>query len=116
MKGCLSGIIQLWMASFFILLVYYFITDEKEAVTIPMTTYEYPLVDPNREVHHFDWETMKYVYKDEIQISQPSQVIYLKEVGIKEKSPWAEKQVVIEGKRYRINEKPNGDLQFIRIR
>ena len=119
MKGCLSGCMKLWVASFFLLLIYFWVTDEKEVDPVPTTTYNYPTVDPNREVDHFDFQTLQWVYRDEvpeIKESPPRQIIYLKEVTTKNKSPWDGKQVVIEGKRYRVNEKPNGDLQFIRIR
>lgn len=119
MNGCLNGFIKILVASFFILLIYYTITDNTKTVSVPVTTQKYPTVDPNREVDHFDWQTMQYVYKDEVpqvKESRPRQIIYLKEVTTNNKSPWDGKQVVIDGKRYRVNERPNGDLQFIRIR
>jgi hypothetical protein len=82
-----------------------------------------PEPDPTREVFRFDWDKMRYVYKDEL---KPDSGTY-RETGIMpdfyvgtidEKSDTKKKypQVVVKGKRYRVNNKPNGTMELIPIR
>ena len=68
MSGCLKGVFRLSVAAFILLFVYFYFTD-KEEIIVPEVKIENPSPEPGREVHSFDWDNMRYIYKDEVILS-----------------------------------------------
>lgn len=83
--------------------------------------------DPNREVVGYDWKKMEYKYRDQIPkdtipIVEPPPMpdYYVAPVPKQRRTrePYYEEeiQVLRGGKRYRVNQKPDGTLELIPIR
>jgi len=75
-----------------------------------------PLPDPKRKVHHFDWETNKYVYEDEMEpkVTHPplqpgTELPYLPDYAVEVETPT---YIIKDGIRYKVKVKPNGTLEL----
>lgn len=94
----------------------------------PMTPYVNPTPEPFREVHHFDWENNRYVYKDEIPpdtvkrkaeplTAKPDSYVEVVNGGHVIRDDYRhDPQVIINGVRYRQQRLANGDIKLIQIR
>jgi hypothetical protein len=124
MKGCLKIFILAWAV-----LALFFLSDYNPKEPPDTVHFSNPNPDTNREVLEFNWETYKYVYKDsqpntlprkKFPNYQPYPDLYVGTLGgqlsedhIRPKKPII---LLIEGKRYRVWYKLNGETELIPIR
>lgn len=96
-------------------------------------TYTSPKPDPNRRVHHFDWANDKFVYEDEIKPDSgkytehsPYPEMWTKDMNRTIQDHARRRElghpltydhiITVEGKRYRIWQKENGEKTLIPLR
>lgn len=107
---------------FFVMVLFYWVTDEPKQEIHPVYQQaDDPKPDPNREVAFFDWKAYKYVYKDQLPKEKPIEYSeedfkaypdYTVRILDEDKPAYKPRRMkyrIVDGKRYRIIEKPNGD-------
>ena len=125
----MSGCLKFFGLIFCLLFFYYLMTDEPQTPT-QIETFTAPKPDSTRVIDHFDWDAYKYVYKDEVPISQrvrgrsgaggsipfyPDAAVVIIN-GEATTQPRKTKYIIQNGKRYKIIDKVNGDQQLIEVR
>lgn len=132
----MKWIFYIALMAYMILWTYYDANPEEKAQEVILQP-EPPDPEPGREVYKFDWKWNRYIYMDQLPYDsgykvkgEPLPDYYVKSMdakapvvptdGVKVKStkirpPWV-REVVINGKRYRVYNKPDGTQQLIPIR
>lgn len=112
---------------FCMLVLYYVLQDPKPTHYEEEIYTPYVRPDPNREVHHYDWQTGKFVYKDEVPKEPEPKITeddwdYFPDYSVSVhgyediQNNSRPRYLVIDGKRYRIIYQPNGTQDLIETR
>lgn len=116
MRGCLT----IFGALFFMMVLYYMGQERTPEANIPQ--FETKIPDSTREIDHFDWAKNDYVYKDQIppdtqprrhRIPEPYPDFHVRIIG--ERTPKTRKPYIVthKGKRVKVYEKANGEIDLI---
>lgn len=117
MRGCLT----IFGLLFFIMFLYY--AGQQQPVEPPPPVYESKMPDSTREVDHFDWAKDDYVYKDEVipethkrkyKVPEPYPDFHVKIVDGRSQ-PKKQRYTIVnyKGKRVKMYEKANGEIELI---
>lgn len=130
MNGCFKFIVICLLFCILVVLV-----NDRDEVKEPKKreSFDTPKPDPNRPVDHFDWDKNKYIYKDEIVPDtgkypehSPYPDVFTEELDRNSQydtrapvlkpyrgSRKSEEIMTIDGKRYRVWQKVNGEKQLV---
>lgn len=120
MKSFLTFLLFCWA----VLAVYFYLNNNPAPLPPQEKPFINPAPEPNREIHSFNWDSMTYIYKDQVPPDRgmprreydpyPDGFIdYLDRAYEREDN--REKIVIIGNKRYRVLKKENREYQLIPI-
>lgn len=120
MWGCLKLFVICW----FVLFLMVYLSEDKPKEIKPIEAYKSPTPEPGREVYEFDWETHTYIYKDQVKPKkgkfknyEPYPDMFVVGGFVSEDRKEKNDQIMtLDGVRYRVHKKPNGETQLIKIR
>lgn len=85
--------------------------------------YTSPAPEPGRPVEEFDWDHNRFIYKDQVKpnkkkykIHKPYPDAFVSGMQQESFSTRTEDRILVEGKRYRVWHKLNGETQLVPLR